>query len=146
MATSTYTTEIGEEICEAICSSEKSIATICNELGYAVRTVRRWIREIPEFGVMYEQAKQDQADYSAEKTLEIADEHCSDMVEVTRQKNRIQARQWSASKLRPKTYGDNRNVAVEGKVVHQISADQYNKLLEVAAASPVVDVDHEEIE
>ena len=130
---------------EQIATSEKSLATICKGLGLSVPTVRRWIRDIPEMATIYKDAKEDQGDFSAEMTIDIADEEVGDMVQATRQKTRIQARQWHASKLKPKTYGDNKNITGEVKVSHQLSSDQYTKLLE-AAAAPVQDIDHEEIE
>lgn len=119
--------KIAEQVCELTACSEKSLATICNELGYGYSTVRNWIRTNPEFLAMYAHAKEDQADYLAEQILSIADDGSNDYMtiqkgdaqynvedkEVTnRSKLRIDARKWIASKLKPKRYADKIDIDV----------------------------------
>lgn len=106
---STYTPELADEICSRIADG-KSLRTICKAEDMPSRdTVRRWLngdavseKECIEFKAKYARAREDQADVYAEECVEIADEE----TDAAKARNRIAARQWYASKLRPKVYGD----------------------------------------
>ena len=89
----------------------------------AQSTVYEWLLRQPSFAEQYARAREEQADTNADEILEIADEHppeytdekgrtSLDVTYIQWQKNRIEARKWTASKLRPKKYGD--RVALEG--------------------------------
>ena len=89
----------------------------------AQSTVYEWLIRHPLFAEQYARAREEQADTNADEILEIADEHppeytdekgrtSLDVTYIQWQKNRIEARKWTAAKLRPKKYGD--RVAVEG--------------------------------
>ena len=89
----------------------------------AQSTVYEWLIRHPLFQEQYARAREEQADTNADEILEIADEHppeytdekgrtSLDVTYIQWQKNRIEARKWTAAKLRPKKYGD--RVAVEG--------------------------------
>ena len=65
-------------------------------------TMWRWIREKEDFSEQYARAKQESADAIIEDILDIADEG----EDVARDRLRIDARKWVASKLKPKKYGD----------------------------------------
>ena len=89
----------------------------------AQSTVYEWLLRFPLFAEQYARAREEQADTNADEILEIADEHppeytdekgrtSLDMTYIQWQKNRIEARKWTAAKLRPKKYGD--RMAVEG--------------------------------
>jgi len=113
-----YNEEIADKICSLIATSSKGLPQICREDDSlpAVSTIRLWISKHPEFLDKYLSAKQLQAHWYTEETLEIAKEqHCyfdSDGQErmdpgfVAWQKLNINTRQWHASKLAPKVYGD----------------------------------------
>lgn len=73
-------------------------------------TVWRWIREREEFRKQYDRAKQESVDVHAEEILDIADDVSG---EVSRDRLRIDARKWIASKLKPKKYGDKTSLDVE---------------------------------
>ena len=77
----------------------------------------------PAFAEQYARAREEQADTNADEILEIADEYPPkftddkgrvylDQTYIQWQKQRIEARKWTAMKLKPKKYGD--RVAVEG--------------------------------
>jgi len=77
----------------------------------------------PSFAEQYTRAREEQADTNADEILDIADEMppeytdkdgktSLDQTYIAWQKNRIEARKWTAAKLRPKKYGD--RVALEG--------------------------------
>ena len=89
----------------------------------AQSTVYEWLLLQPAFAEQYARAREEQADTNADEILEIADEYPPEFTDdkgrtyldqtyIQWQKNRIEARKWTAAKLKPKKYGD--RVAVEG--------------------------------
>ena len=89
----------------------------------AQSTVYDWLLRHPAFAEQYARAREEQADTNADEILEIADERPPefkddkgrtylDQTYIAWQKNRIEARKWTAMKLKPKKYGD--RVALEG--------------------------------
>ena len=89
----------------------------------AQSTVYEWLIRQPVFAEQYARAREEQADTNADEILEIADEMPPkftddkgrvylDQTYILWQKQRIEARKWTAMKLKPKKYGD--RVALEG--------------------------------
>jgi hypothetical protein len=89
----------------------------------AQSTVYEWLLRHPEFAEQYARAREEQADTNADEILSIADEMppeytdekgrtSLDLTYIQWQKQRIEARKWTAMKLKPKKYGD--RVAMEG--------------------------------
>jgi len=83
----------------------------------AQSTVYEWLLRHPDFAEQYARAREEQADTNADEILAIADEMppeytdekgrtSLDMTYIQWQKNRIEARKWTAMKLKPKKYGD----------------------------------------
>ena len=116
-------------ICEQLVEG-KSLHTICEDESLpSITTVMRWLGE-EESGHLREQyarAREAQAEKMAEDILAIADEECTmvraskhgmdggadgmqevvfDATAVARNRLRVDARKWLASKLAPKKYGD----------------------------------------
>jgi len=102
--------------------------------------------EQPVFCDMYTRAREEQADTLADEIIAIADEqpeiivvtdkktgavieHKLDGAFLQWQKNRIEARKWTAMKLKPKKYGDKLELAGDPnnpmKVEIQSEADTY---------------------
>ncbi|MHB1098361.1 MAG: terminase small subunit-like protein [Burkholderiales bacterium] len=111
---STYSVELTDEICDRIASGE-SLNKIVKDDGMPnPSTVYKWLTEHKAFSEKYVRARESQADTLADEILAIADEHPItegdsgkiDPAWVTWQKNRVDARKWTASKLKPKAYGD----------------------------------------
>lgn len=88
-------------------------------------TVFRWLAANAEFATKYAHAREEQADLYAESIVDIADEleieatYKGDEVKldlsaasVARNRLRVDARKWYASKLAPKKYGDRTNMAL----------------------------------
>jgi hypothetical protein len=87
-----------------------------------------WLLRHPEFANQYARAREEQADTLADEIIAIADESPEtvevrdkngnvldikiDSGYVNYQRQRIDARKWTAMKLKPKKYGD--RVALEG--------------------------------
>ena len=122
-APTTYNHHIAQVICIRIAEGE-SLREIVKEPGMPDRsTVYDWLLRHPEFADQYARAREEQADTLADEIIAIADEqpeviavtdkktgalieHKLDGAFLQWQKNRIDARKWTAMKLKPKKYGD----------------------------------------
>lgn len=114
---SLYSLEMAENICILI-SEGNPLTSICKHSSLpTLSTVFKWLAEHLEFSDMYARAREIQADVFAAQITELADENPKtytdgsgatkiDPAWVNNQKNRIDARKWTASKLKPKKYGD----------------------------------------
>lgn len=97
-----YTDELADAICEGIAMG-KPLVALCEQYKLSYSTVTKWLRTMPEFAANYTQAREDQADWHHDAILSIADD--SNLTPEDR-RVRIDARKWSAGKMRPKKYGD----------------------------------------
>lgn len=107
---SDYSQEIADLICEKLCEGE-SLRAICLPNDMPSRAaVFRWLGQHEEFRDQYACAKEEQAEALADDIISIADGKGDDLLltsEVNqRDKLRVDARKWVASKLKPKKYGD----------------------------------------
>ena len=114
---SKYSKEIADKICELIATTQKSMATICKEVGIPYGTHLEWVRSNEEYSKQYARAKEDQADLLAEQILEISDDKAGDLLSgefgevgntanIQRARLQVDSRKWIAAKLKPKKYGD----------------------------------------
>lgn len=124
---SSYTKELGEEICEKLATSNKGIQRLCDEYPHwpCFQTIYEWRIKIRDFGEMYAKSKQQQVEVLVEECIDIADETSRDTVIkidkngeeyeacnsewINRSRLRIDTRKWLASKLMPRKYGDHKN-------------------------------------
>ena len=124
-----YNKAIALVICTRIAEGE-SLREIVKTEGMPDRTtVYDWLLKHEEFANHYTRAREEQADTLADEIIAIADEqpeiiavidkktgalieHKLDGAFLQWQKNRIDARKWTAMKLKPKKYGD--KIAVGG--------------------------------
>jgi hypothetical protein len=119
---SSFTQNMGDTICGRIAEGE-SLRKICQDDWMPDRvTIYRWLAADPDFCNQYTRAREDQADTLADEIIAIADEqpeviavvnkngelieHKLDNAFLQWQKNRIDARKWTAMKLKPKKYGE----------------------------------------
>lgn len=118
-----YSIEVITEICARIAQGEP-LRSICDSEDMpGLRTVYTWLAQEPEFQHLYARAREDQADALADDIVCIADEPPLpdgetgkiDSAWVAWQRNRIDARKWTASKLKPRKYGDK----TEAEVTHK---------------------------
>jgi len=118
-----FTKLLGDIICTRIAEGE-SLREIIKSEGMPDRTVvYDWLLKDPDFANRYARARDEQADTLADEIIAIADEqpeiivvkdkktgavieHKLDGAFLQWQKNRIDARKWTAMKLKPKKYGD----------------------------------------
>lgn len=128
-APSIYTPELAAAVCELIAEG-KTLREIAATDGMpAMSTIMSWLDgRQPAFTEQYARAREAQADKMAEDILTIADEECTmvrsdkhgskdedgagntevlfDATAVARNRLRVDARKWLASKMAPKKYGD----------------------------------------
>ncbi len=121
---STYTQEMADTICERLAVGE-SLRAICREDDMpGLSTVFKWLTKQPEFVEQYTRAREEQAEALADEIVSIADEVevtakqdgedvrlALDATAVARNRLRVEARKWVASKLKPKKYGDRQVLA-----------------------------------
>ena len=147
-APTTYNQHIATVICIRIAEGE-SLRQILRAEGMPVQSaVYEWLLRHPEFAERYTRAREEQADTLADEIIAIADESPEtvevrdkegnvldikiDSGYVNYQKQRIEARKWTAMKLKPKKYGDRMAVeGVEGGAAIKTEDTSANKFLEV---------------
>lgn len=97
-----------------------SLVKACKEVDVGISSVFRWLEADPVFRDKYAKAKEAQAEKFADEIVAIADETevssvvtpdgevnlKLDATAVARNRLRVDARKWVASKLLPKKYGD----------------------------------------
>lgn len=121
-----YTEALVDEICERL-SKGQSLVKMCPELGVSEVSVFKWLDKYPIFLQKYTRAREAQADYYADEIVAIADEleieakHQGEKVTfdvsataVQRNRLRVDARKWYASKLAPKKYADKLETTLSG--------------------------------
>ena len=106
------TPEVLDIILERISNGE-SLKHITDEEGQPTRkTVHNWLLSDEEFLHNYEVAKQMQADVFADEMDDIAH---NENIDTQRARLIIDTRKWTASKLKPKKYGDKLDVVSDGE-------------------------------
>lgn len=115
-----YCQEVADAICERLVLGE-SLRSICRDPDMpAISAVFRWLGKYPEFEDQYVRAREEQAETFADEIVAISDEQETEVVTaeggktlvvydktaVARNRLRVDARKWVASKLKPKKYGD----------------------------------------
>ena len=124
-----FSIDAADAICARLATGEP-LSRICRDDGMpSLTTVYKWLREHEEFAKNYARAREDQADTLADETLEISDDGTNDWMasndpdnpgyklngeHVQRSKLRVDARKWAAAHLRPKKYGDLKQVELSG--------------------------------
>jgi len=110
------------------------LAGFVKERGIPYTTMLTWIASNPQRSEMYARAREDRADVLADEIVAISDEVevvakmqgqevvlVLDAAAVSRNKLRVDARKWAASKLKPRTYGD--KIEMTGTVNHRAMPD-----------------------
>lgn len=128
---SLYSESMADAICTRIANGE-SLRTICSDDDMPDKsTVFRWLAKHEEFATKYARAREVQAEAIFDEMLDIADDGSNDWMEkrnadgevigwqengeaLRRSDLRIKTRQWVASKLLPKKYGDRQQMEVSG--------------------------------
>ncbi|WP_312530469.1 hypothetical protein [Comamonas sp.] len=109
----------------------------CKLHGFSYTGMLEFIHADSSRSEMYARARQERADLLADEIVDIADEECT-VVEVedgvttvgistalvNRNKLRVDARKWVASKLKPRVYGDKLELSGEIGTPTKLSDDQ----------------------
>lgn len=102
---STYTTEIGQEICRRISAGE-SLRTICLHAAMPAReTVLGWVRTHPDFHTRHAHAREWQGHYLVDEAIDNI-RFADSPEKLAKARLFFDAAKWAASKLAPKSYGD----------------------------------------
>ncbi len=114
-----YTSELGDEICEVVASSELGLCHLVDQNPHwpARATIFIWRRKYKDFREKYTRAKEDQTEVSVEYMQEIMNEpHIYidletgfQKVDVGMLKVKMDAIKWQAGKLKPKKFGEVKN-------------------------------------
>jgi hypothetical protein len=138
-----YTPELAEHICELLATNDTGLSELCrthDELPDE-GTIRRWMYRNPDFRSSYMRARIAQVDLLAEKSLDVANNDANDTtinaqgdtvglsVTVARDRLKLDTRRWLASKLMPKLYGNEIELANE----KEKNARQEAELIELRA-------------
>lgn len=125
---SDYTPETALEICARLAEGQ-SLRAICRDEAMPdARTVFRWLEADETFRQRYARAREAQADALADEIIDIADtpvmgvktKTTEDGVEtvegdmIEHRRLQVDARKWTASKLRPKKYGERLSTELTG--------------------------------
>lgn len=134
-----FSQQLADIICIRIAEGE-SLRKICEDEDMPERvTIYRWLQSDPDFCNHYTRAREDQADTLADEIMAIADEtpdlnpildkHGA-LIEIQLhsayiqwQKQRIDARKWTAMKLKPKKYGDRQILAGDSEAPLEVKND-----------------------
>lgn len=150
-----YSEDLAITICERLIDG-RSLRSVCRDEDMpAASTVFRWLSEKESFREQYARAKQEAADAMAEELLDIADDGTNDWMErldkdgksigwqlngehVQRSKLRADTRKWLMAKMKPKKYGDFKQIEEKSEVTHkfeEMTDEQLDKAIEAAEDS-----------
>lgn len=111
-----YTSELADEICDAIASSELGLCHLVDQNPHwpARQIIFIWRRKYPEFDYKYTKAKEDQVEVSVEHMQEIMNEPHKYVdletgftkIDTGMLRLKMDAIRWQAGKLKPKKFGD----------------------------------------
>jgi len=104
--------KVVEELCARIAEG-RGIINVCSDKDMPDKaTVYRRMANDTDFATLIARAREAQQDCEAEECVEMADRATAEDWQVV--KLRIWARQWRASKLAPKRYGDKVSTEISG--------------------------------
>jgi hypothetical protein len=110
------TEEVINELLDRIMQGE-SVRKICEDDDMPDQvTIYRWLRDDEDFCQKYARAKEISSHSWVEESFEIADAAMT-RTDAEVAKVRIQARQWAASKLNPKKYGDKLQATIDHRIL-----------------------------
>ena len=103
---SLFTEALAVTICQRIANKE-SLRRICMSSGMPNRaTVNRWLEDRQDFATKYVRAREEQADFIVEDCAAIEDKVLKGRLDPAAARVVLSSKQWRASKLASKKYGD----------------------------------------
>lgn len=135
-----YTPQIAEEIFQRLAHGE-GLRGICrDERMPDLTTVYRWIWRADEgepwatFRKRYDRARMEQADTMADEITEIADMATAEDAHARRLQ--VDARKWTAARLRPDRWGDNMPAAPSVPTINIVSLTQITQTTSAMQQQP----------
>lgn len=103
---SKYSEALADRICDEL-ANKFSMRQICAREGMPTRqSVDNWMSAKPDFLAKCARAREDQADFIVEDCIDIEDRTISGEINPAAARAVLSSKQWRASKLAPKKYGD----------------------------------------
>ena len=118
-----YSDALRDIICDRLSNGE-SLRQICRDKDMpSVGAFLRWVSENKELEEHYARARDAQADFYVDEIISIVDE-CDDV-----QKARLQmdARKWTAGRMKPQKYGDSVNLKHSGDKTNPVVVSWANE-------------------
>lgn len=112
---SDYTQELASQICAKIAEGN-SLRKTCQIIGKDITVVWSWITKHEEFAQQYARAKEESGDSDQDRLDEIAEKVISGELDPQAARVAADIIKWSASKKKPKKYGDRIHTEHSGKV------------------------------
>ena len=115
-----YTAAARRAICNRLAEGE-SLRSICSDRTMPCwETVRRWLRQQPQFRADYAEAREHQADWLAAEALDAARR----VLPATASSTRVLLSElhWQAARLRPRVYGERPQAPEDGAAEDEIAA------------------------
>jgi hypothetical protein len=102
-----YSEDLADKFC-ALISEGNSMAKVCrsNDDMPSTQTIFRWFRIYPDFCDKYARAKEESGDADQDKIDDIAEKVLDGKLEPQQARVAADLIKWSASKKKPKKYGD----------------------------------------
>ena len=111
-----YDIEVATKLCSRV-SMGKSLRTVCKSDDMpCIATVYNWFNKHEEFLEQYMRAKDESADADADRLDEIAEKVLNGECDYQAARVAADIIKWSASKKKPKRYGNNIGLDVKGDV------------------------------
>ena len=131
-----FNQELADAVCHAI-ESGISINDLSEIAGISHPTIYRWLDENPSFNAAYTRARTNQADTSADTIDSIAGKVMRGEMDPQAARVAIDALKWTASKRRPRVYGDTLNVNIDATVSITAALQQARgRLIEAELVKP----------
>lgn len=156
---SSFSENVSNTICDLL-SEGHSLVTICERDGMPNRaTVMRWLESKSDFAARVSRAREEQGDFVHDEMARIESDVLAGLIPPDVARVVISSKQWRASKLAPKKYGDKTTIDATSvvKVEHtrrlNISTlsdnelDVFEKVLRETVAQlgpPAKTIEHEE--
>lgn len=139
--------EVWPQILERI-SAGKSLVSATKAVNMPYAVAMYHLRTNPDLQARYRAAIEERGDYLADELVDLSDEMPPEELPqelinawVNRQRLRIDARKWTAAKLRPKQWGDRVDVSVTHTSISITQAlEQAEQRLTLDAQNNVVDI------
>lgn len=112
---SAFTEELVQHICEEL-ANDRSVKDICeNDEGMPhLTTVQRWIQKDSEFAISIARAREHGAERVFDDIRDIEEKVLRGELNSDQARVVISAKQWRAGKMKPKKYGDIKQLEVSG--------------------------------